>query len=99
MPSRRCTDAPSRTLRIQHQPEQTLSGAPVDRGHRIGDRSRPAVDRIFRAMFTTKSSGMGMGLSIRQSIVESHKGRIWAAPGDESGSVFHVELPTTVAEH
>ena len=40
-----------------------------------------------------------MGLSICQSIVESHKGRIWASPGAERGSVFHVELPTTVAEH
>ena len=91
-------DAPSRTLRIRTSLSKPyLAHLSIeDTGSGIDPASR---ERIFRAMFTTKSSGMGMGLSICQSIVESHKGRIWAAPGDESGSVFHVELPTTVAEH
>jgi signal transduction histidine kinase len=57
------------------------------------------LDRIFRTLFTTKSSGMGMGLSICRSIIESHKGRIWASAAAGKGSVFQFELPTTVAEH
>ena len=50
-------------------------------------------DRIFEAFFTTKPEGMGMGLSICQSIVEAHGGRLWVTPGMPQGSVFHVQLP------
>jgi C4-dicarboxylate-specific signal transduction histidine kinase len=51
------------------------------------------LERIFDAFFTTKSSGIGMGLSICRSIVESHNGRLWALPGTPRGSIFHVVLP------
>jgi K+-sensing histidine kinase KdpD len=44
-------------------------------------------------MFTTKERGMGMGLSICQSIIESHDGRIWASPRANGGSIFQFELP------
>jgi signal transduction histidine kinase len=50
------------------------------------------IDKIFEAFYTTKPSGMGMGLSICRSIVQSHGGRLWASRGD-SGSVFYVSLP------
>jgi signal transduction histidine kinase len=53
------------------------------------------VDRLFKPMFTTKARGMGMGLSICQSIIESHEGRIWASPRENGGSIFQFELPTT----
>ena len=52
------------------------------------------IDRIFDAFFTTKSAGMGMGLSICRSIIESYGGRLWASPGEPRGSVFYVILPT-----
>jgi C4-dicarboxylate-specific signal transduction histidine kinase len=50
--------------------------------------------RIFKPLFTTKSRGMGMGLSICHSIIESHGGRIWAEPAPDGGSIFQFELPT-----
>lgn len=52
-------------------------------------------ERIFDALFTTKSEGMGMGLSICRSIVEAHGGRLWASPGSLYGSVFNVTLPSS----
>jgi len=52
------------------------------------------LDRIFDAFFTTKSEGMGMGLSICRSIIEGYGGRIWATCKDSYGSVFHVILPS-----
>jgi signal transduction histidine kinase len=57
------------------------------------------LDRIFKPLFTTKGTGMGMGLAICQSIIESHGGRIWASPRANGGSVFQFELPTSIAKH
>jgi PAS domain S-box-containing protein len=50
-------------------------------------------DRIFEAFYTTKSSGLGMGLSICRSIVEAHGGRLWATPNEPHGAVFCMTLP------
>jgi PAS domain S-box-containing protein len=49
--------------------------------------------RIFEAFYTTKSSGLGMGLSICRSIVEAHRGRLWAVPNEPRGAVFCMMLP------
>jgi signal transduction histidine kinase len=54
-------------------------------------------DRIFDAFFTTKSDGMGMGLSISRSIIETHGGRLSAKPRDPNGSVFEIVLPALVS--
>jgi signal transduction histidine kinase len=54
--------------------------------------------RIFKPLFTTKAAGMGMGLSICHSIIESHDGRIWASPGSNQGSIFQFELPVSTPE-
>ena len=52
------------------------------------------VARLFKSMFTTKARGMGMGLSICQSVIENHDGRIWVSPRANGGSIFQFELPT-----
>jgi PAS domain S-box-containing protein len=53
------------------------------------------IDRVFNPFFTTKSRGMGLGLSICRSIVEAHHGRLWVEPGVHKGSIFRISLPMT----
>jgi signal transduction histidine kinase len=70
----------------------------ADTGTGIGSQD---LDRIFNPLFTTKSGGMGMGLSICRSIIEAHDGRLWVAPNKPEGAVFWFMLPAdgaTVAE-
>ena len=52
-----------------------------------------AADRLFEAFYTTKSGGMGVGLSVSRSIVESHHGRLWAASNDGPGATFAFSIP------
>jgi PAS domain S-box-containing protein len=63
-----------------------------------------SLECLFDAFYTTKSSGLGMGLSICRSIIEAHGGRIWAGANEPRGAVFHFTLPlereeTVPAEH
>ena len=61
--------------------------------------SSEQADQIFRAFFTTKDNGTGMGLPISRSIIESHGGRLWASGHPGSGATFLFTLPATVAAH
>jgi C4-dicarboxylate-specific signal transduction histidine kinase len=53
--------------------------------------------KLFQPFVTTKSSGMGVGLSICRTIVEDHGGRIWAEPGASGGTAFHFTISTAAA--
>jgi NO-binding membrane sensor protein with MHYT domain/signal transduction histidine kinase len=64
----------------------------------VGFPSQQA-NEIFKAFFTTKAHGTGMGLSISRSIVESHGGRLWAVNNASSGATLHVTLPTAARAH
>jgi signal transduction histidine kinase len=61
----------------------------ADTGTGIGSQE---FERIFNPLFTTKSGGMGMGLSICRSIIEAHDGRLWVAPNKPEGAVFQFML-------
>jgi PAS domain S-box-containing protein len=57
------------------------------------------AEQIFNAFFTTKAHGTGMGLRISRSILESHGGRLWAAPNSPRGASFYFTLPTQDEAH
>ena len=59
-----------------------------------GTGTDPATaDRIFNPFFTTKPSGMGMGLSICRSIIDAHHGRLWVEPGEGPGATVRFVVP------
>jgi two-component system, LuxR family, sensor kinase FixL len=69
---------------------------------RVGVRDRGvglaagAVDKLFLPFFTSKRDGLGLGLSISRSIVEMHRGRIWAENNEDRGATFYFTLPIGV---
>jgi PAS domain S-box-containing protein len=56
---------------------------------------RPSMDKAFDAFYTTKSGGMGIGLSVSRSIIEKHEGHLWAAQNDGPGATFSFAIPLT----
>jgi signal transduction histidine kinase len=85
-------EAGSRELLIST--EQTKMGGVLVAVRDCGPGIDPeALERIFEAFYTTKSSGTGMGLSICRSIINAHGGRLWADANEPRGAVFQFTLP------
>jgi signal transduction histidine kinase len=74
--------------------EQTQTGGVLVSAHDSGPGIDPDhLERVFEAFYTTKSSGVGMGLSICRSIIDAHGGRLWADMNASRGAVFRFTLP------
>ena len=78
------------SIKSEFTGQDSIRVAIEDTGSGIDPSNR---DRIFKPLFTTKVRGMGMGLSICHSIMESHDGKIWVSAGASRGSIFQFELP------
>ena len=79
-------------IRSQLHEEGQVLVAVLDSG--IGIDSETA-EKLFTAFFTTKPSGMGMGLSISRSIIRAHGGRLWVSPNADHGAAFQFTVPIT----
>jgi signal transduction histidine kinase len=66
-----------------------------DSGAGIREANLP---RLFEPFFTTRSSGMGMGLAISSSIIEAHHGQIWASNNPDGGATFSFSLPPATTQ-
>jgi signal transduction histidine kinase len=53
-----------------------------------------SIDKLFDAFYSTKSQGMGIGLAVSRSIIESHRGRIWATANEDAGTTFAFTIPS-----
>jgi signal transduction histidine kinase len=79
--------------------ELLISTEQDERGVLVAVRdSGPGIDathleHVFEAFYTTKSSGMGMGLSVCRSIIDAHGGRLWAEANKPRGAAFQFTLP------
>lgn len=92
-------------LGIDDRPRELLIKTALDdEGHvRIAVRDagvgfEPAsAEKLFQAFYTTKADGMGIGLSISRSIIDHHRGRLWAEPNEGHGATFWFAIPATAA--
>jgi PAS domain S-box-containing protein len=87
---------------VDDRPRQMLIKTEPDEGDQVrltvqdaGVGFDPQVmKKLFEAFYTTKEDGMGIGLSVSRSIIESHHGRLWAMPNDGPGATFSFSIPT-----
>jgi C4-dicarboxylate-specific signal transduction histidine kinase len=88
-------------LDVEDRPRELLVKTKRDEGDRVrlsivdaGTGFRPEIkDQLFEAFYTTKSEGMGIGLSVSRSIIEKHLGRLWAEPNAGPGATFSFSIP------
>jgi len=86
---------------VEDCPRQLLITTERDEGDRVrlsvqdaGIGFDPqAADRLFEPFYTTKNDGVGIGLSVSRSIIESHHGRLWVTPNNGPGATFSFSIP------
>jgi C4-dicarboxylate-specific signal transduction histidine kinase len=81
------------TIRTERNNSNEILLSVHDVGVGLGNQD---PEDLFQPFFTTKSSGMGIGLSVSRSIIESHGGRLWAVPNVDRGSTFSFSLPLNI---
>ena len=91
------TESSQRTLIVtsSHVANDMIEIAVSDTGHGVGKEHQP---RMFQTFFTTKKTGMGVGLSISRTIVEAHGGRMWTENNPGGGATFRFTLPAAPSE-
>src|SRR5215472_12251527 len=90
--------------KIDDRPRKLLIRTERDEGNLVRLSVRDAgvgfepqvADKLFEAFYTTKTDGMGIGLSISRSIIEAHHGRLWATANDGHGATFSFAIPCRV---
>ncbi len=90
--------------RVDDRPRELLFRTEVEEGDRVRLSVQDAgvgfelqsLDRLFQTFYTTKEDGMGIGLSVSRSIIENHRGRVWATPNDGPGVTFSFSIPYVV---
>ncbi len=86
---------------VNDRPRELLIRTERDEGDRVLLSVKDAgigfdpqtVDRLFETFYTTKNDGMGVGLCVSRSIIESHQGRLWATLNDGPGATFSFSIP------
>jgi len=81
-----------RTLRVRTQVDggDSIKVLVQDSGVGLDPRG---IDKLFEAFYTTKAHGLGIGLAISRSIIESHKGKLWAMANEGPGATFGFRIP------
>ena len=85
-----------RTLRVQTQLDGSNCVRLLVRDAGVGVDPR-AIEKLFEAFYTTKAHGLGIGLAISRSIIESHKGQLWATANEGPGATFGFSIPCACA--
>jgi len=84
-------DSRKLVVRVSMDQSENVLIAVRDSGHGLDEKKS---DRVFEPFYTTKSEGMGMGLSISRSIAEAHGGRLWYENNSDRGATFYFTVPT-----
>jgi C4-dicarboxylate-specific signal transduction histidine kinase len=84
-----------RTLRVQTEIHSTDSVKLLVRDSGVGLDPR-GTEKLFEAFYTTKAQGLGIGLAISRSIVESHKGQLWVKANEGPGATFGFTIPCAI---
>ncbi|WP_438833126.1 sensor histidine kinase [Chitinibacter bivalviorum] len=88
------TPVSQRTLDVNVRREHDMLAVTIaDRGTGINPEQ---MEQLFKPFYTTKGSGMGMGLNICRSIIEHHHGRLWVEANPQGGSCFNFTLPLSL---